>query len=106
MRDLRHSNIVRIIGVSGVDESERAEICILMEFLPEGDLCHYLRKNTQISEAERLSFCYQIADACAYIANHGLVHRDLAARNCLLGSTGPHGYPVCKVRSLHMVEDV
>eukprot|EP01134_Creolimax_fragrantissima_P007708 CFRG7708T1 len=97
MRSLRHENIVRIIGICGVDEAERSEICILMEYLPEGDLKLYLEKNPEISTAERLWISLQIARGCEYIASKNLVHRDIAARNCLIGRIGSSGYPDVKI---------
>eukprot|EP01134_Creolimax_fragrantissima_P007543 CFRG7543T1 len=97
MKELKHPNIVRIIGVSGVDEEERTEICILMEYLPGGDLRNYLVKNPQITLTERLWFCFQLASGCEYVAGKHLVHRDIAARNCLLGGIGKEGYPIVKI---------
>ncbi|KNC85390.1 serine/threonine protein kinase [Sphaeroforma arctica JP610] len=97
MRQLRHQNVVRNIGVSGIAETERAEICILMEFLEKVYLQKYLIDNPQISAAELLSFSAQIARGCECIASHSLVHRDIAARNCLLGQMGSGGHFTVKI---------
>ncbi|KNC80503.1 TK protein kinase [Sphaeroforma arctica JP610] len=100
MKTLRHPNVVHMIGVSGVDEEERTEICILMEYLPNGDLKHYISNpanQVAITNAERLWYAWQLAMGCEYIAAKNLVHRDLAARNCLLGNLGPDGYHFCKI---------
>eukprot|EP01134_Creolimax_fragrantissima_P003658 CFRG3658T1 len=97
MKGLKHPNIVRILGVSGEDEDERTEICIIMEYLPGGNLQQYLGSNPGLSTRERLWFCYELALGCEYVAGKYLVHRDIAARNCLLGDTGSKGYPTLKL---------
>eukprot|EP01134_Creolimax_fragrantissima_P007244 CFRG7244T1 len=97
MKGLRHKNVVRIFGVSGLNKVERSQICILMEYLPGGDLKKYLQTSTHIALAERLWFCLQLAQGCEYIAQKKLVHRDIAARNCLLGSIRKERYPIVKI---------
>eukprot|EP01134_Creolimax_fragrantissima_P001819 CFRG1819T1 len=97
MAQLKHSNIVRVIGISGADENEKAELCIIMEYLPGGDLKQYLVDYPHISTAERLWFTSQIASGCQYIASKGLVHRDIAARNCLIGVVGSLGFYNVKI---------
>ncbi|XP_066997233.2 tyrosine-protein kinase transmembrane receptor Ror isoform X2 [Anabrus simplex] len=96
MTDLRHSNIVCLLGVIMKGEP----LCMLFEYMTEGDLhefliCHSPRSdvsaysdegnNHVLGQAEFLHIALQIANGMEYLSSHHYVHRDLAARNCLVG---------------------
>ncbi|XP_058460965.1 tyrosine-protein kinase transmembrane receptor Ror [Malaya genurostris] len=84
--DLRHDNIVCILGVVLKEEP----LCMLFEYMAQGDLHEFLIANSpnegkQLSQLQFLLIAQQICDGMEYLASHHYVHRDLAARNCLVG---------------------
>ena len=98
MTDLRHPNIVCLLGVSFTDDPQ----CMLFEHMAHGDLHEFLithspNVDSDVSEpgvddqANVLSpmdmsfIAIQVAAGMEYLAGHHYVHRDLAARNCLVG---------------------
>ncbi|XP_078319397.1 inactive tyrosine-protein kinase transmembrane receptor ROR1-like isoform X5 [Crassostrea virginica] len=97
MTELRHPNIVCLLGVSMKQEP----MCMLFEFMPYGDLHEYLithSPNSDMSSVddesgkkiileypEMLFISIQVAAGMEYLASHHFVHRDLAARNILVG---------------------
>ncbi|XP_048763301.1 inactive tyrosine-protein kinase transmembrane receptor ROR1-like isoform X3 [Ostrea edulis] len=97
MTELRHPNIVCLLGVSMKQEP----MCMLFEFMPFGDLHEYLLTHSPNSDMssvddesgkkiileypEMLFISIQVAAGMEYLASHHFVHRDLAARNILVG---------------------
>ncbi|XP_076823262.1 tyrosine-protein kinase TXK-like isoform X1 [Clavelina lepadiformis] len=83
MTRLIHKNLVELIGVV---INERP-ICIVTEFMEEGCLLDYIRKNLALQNYPDtlLDMCFQVCDAMKYLEQNQLIHRDLAARNCLVG---------------------
>lgn len=96
--DLRHDNIVCILGVVLKEEP----LCMLFEYMTQGDLHEFLIANSPnesskvtststssssgpLSQLQFLYIAMQICDGMEYLAGHHYVHRDLAARNCLVG---------------------
>ena len=100
MADLRHPNIVCLLGVVTKDEPQ----CLIFEWMPQGDLHEYLLSHSPKSdlafsltgscdgETERILdhgdmsyIAIQISSGMEYLAQHQYIHRDLASRNCLVG---------------------
>ena len=85
--DLRHDNIVCILGVVLNEEP----LCMLFEYMSQGDLHEFLINNSpnvgakQLTPSQFLSISRQICEGMIYLSDHHYVHRDLAARNCLVG---------------------
>ncbi|CAB3403016.1 unnamed protein product [Caenorhabditis bovis] len=85
----QHENIVAMYGYC-MDDSLQ---CMIMEYVPFGDLKHYLQNIKKQNEAdlcldpiEAHSFAEQIANGMAHLESLGIIHRDLAARNILVGT--------------------
>lgn len=96
MSDLQHPNIVCLLGVCTKEEP----MCMLFEYMSQGDLHEYLIMHSPRSDVSAssedgtpqildlpdfLHIAKQIAAGMEYLASHHYVHRDLAARNCLVG---------------------
>ena len=99
MVDLRHPNIVCLLGVVLKDDPK----CLIFEFMPRGDLHEFLTQHSPQSDIMAMSvssvadnernldhgdmsyISIQIAAGMEYLSSHHFVHRDLAARNCLVG---------------------
>lgn len=82
MKELRHPNIVEIIGL--VDEDE---LFLVMEFVGMGALPAYLDANREgLTHSELIKFSCDIASAMEYLERKKIIHRDLAARNILVES--------------------
>ncbi|CAD6188357.1 unnamed protein product [Caenorhabditis auriculariae] len=104
----RHENIVAMYGYCLDEEMQ----CMVMEYVPYGDLKHYLQNvrkqhstfplllqqsecdmTSSVSEKmqytldpqELHSFAIQVANGMAHLEALGITHRDLAARNILVG---------------------
>lgn len=86
--DLRHDNIVCILGVVLKEEP----LCMLFEYMTQGDLHEFLIANSpnegkSLTLSQFLQISMQICEGMEYLSGHHYVHRDLAARNCLVGGS-------------------
>ncbi|XP_037051223.1 tyrosine-protein kinase transmembrane receptor Ror [Bradysia coprophila] len=86
--DLKHANIVCILGVVLKEEP----LCMLFEYMTQGDLHEFLIANSpnegkSLSQLQFLQIAMQISEGMEYLSSHHYVHRDLAARNCLVGDS-------------------
>ncbi|CAL1271528.1 unnamed protein product [Larinioides sclopetarius] len=86
MKAICHPKIVRLYAIC----TEREPFCIVMEYMCNGNLQHYLKtdlgKRLQLPSLVRI--CSQIADGMMYLEANNMIHRDLAARNILVGDGG------------------
>ncbi|EDO36551.1 predicted protein [Nematostella vectensis] len=112
-----HRNIVNMLGCCTLTEP----MFLIVEYLPYGDLLHYLRKrrgksidmdvmsvkeeDDVLTSGDLMAFAWQVAQGMEYLSKRGFVHRDLAARNVLVGDN-----KVAKVADFgltrHMYEDL
>jgi receptor tyrosine kinase-like orphan receptor 1 len=84
--DLKHNNIVCILGVILREEP----LCMLFEYMSHGDLHEFLISNSPnegkyLTQQQFLYIALQIAEGMEYLSSHHYIHRDLASRNCLVG---------------------
>ncbi|XP_046400013.1 tyrosine-protein kinase transmembrane receptor Ror [Ischnura elegans] len=103
MSELRHPNVVCLVGVVSRGDT----LCMLFEYMAQGDLHEYLMAHSPRAESEvvadatvggngrrghpilsqhdLLHIATQVAAGMEYLSAQHYVHRDLAARNCLVG---------------------
>jgi serine/threonine protein kinase len=74
-----HPNIIKLVGIVS------DPFCIVVEFMPNGDLYKYLRNNKDdIKPFQEIKWMINICDGMVHLASNNIIHKDLAARNCLL----------------------
>ncbi|KAL3271515.1 hypothetical protein HHI36_021994 [Cryptolaemus montrouzieri] len=83
--ELKHPNIICLLGVV----LKQDPICMLFEYMSEGDLHEFLIANSpgegkSLTQNQFLHIAIQIAKGMEYLSDNHYVHRDLAARNCLV----------------------
>nr|VZI49350.1 unnamed protein product [Spirometra erinaceieuropaei] len=84
LRNLRHPNIVRFIGVC----VQSPCYCVLMEYCPNGQLYDLLHNGLPVSPGSIASWTKQIANGMHYLHSNKVVHRDLKSPNVLIGADG------------------
>lgn len=79
MAQLRSPNIVQLYGIT-----DKTPYCIVMEYLPKGDLFNLLHSNEELSWEQRARIALDIACGLAYLHKENIMHRDLKSKNILL----------------------
>ena len=77
---LSHPNIIRLYSYN---ETQK-DFSLLMEYLDNGTLFTYIRKNKQLSEDTAFNFFIQVANAIYFLHENNFVHRDIKPENILL----------------------
>ena len=62
-------------------------VCILLEYVSNGDLYKYLHKSDEIKESLIARWIYQLTLAIEYCHQHSIIHRDIKIDNLLLDSS-------------------
>ncbi|XP_012867418.1 PREDICTED: tyrosine-protein kinase CSK [Dipodomys ordii] len=83
MTQLRHSNLVQLLGVI---VEEKSGLYIVTEYMAKGSLVDYLRSRGRsvLGGDCLLKFSLDVCEAMEYLEGNNFVHRDLAARNVLV----------------------
>ncbi|KAK1615410.1 hypothetical protein QYE76_020927 [Lolium multiflorum] len=84
MKLLNHPNIVKIHEVIAT----KTKICLVMEYVPGGQLSDRLSYHKRLDEREANKYFYQLIDAVDYCHRRGVFHRDLKPQNLLLDNQG------------------
>lgn len=80
MRDLRHENIVKLIGVVKYDEPTDIPCSLVTELCLNGDLFDYIRRDAPAPPFEKiLKIMLDIASGLDYLHNRTpkIIHRDM-----------------------------
>jgi serine/threonine protein kinase len=95
LRCIRHRNLVKVITVCSSIDSRGSEFkALVFEFLPNGNLDQWLRKNLEennepkvLDLIERLQIAVDVASALEYLHHHKpfpIIHCDLKPSNIIL----------------------
>lgn len=81
LRKLSHPNIV---AFKGACVSPTSHSCLVMEYVPFGQLCQYLANTESLTPSLLADWSHQIASGMAYLHDCSIIHRDLKSPNVLL----------------------
>ncbi|XP_013389016.1 fibroblast growth factor receptor 3-like [Lingula anatina] len=108
-----HPNVVRLLGSCTRDD---AVPLIIVEYLPNGNLQDYLRKDrskqkvqygnlhgisSSLTPRDLIKFALDVANGMSYLSSMAILHRDLAARNILVAEDR-----TCKISDFGFAKDV
>ncbi|KPV75607.1 uncharacterized protein RHOBADRAFT_14012 [Rhodotorula graminis WP1] len=90
LRDLRHRNIVKFIGVSIPKQPSAVPVMIVTELCANGDLFDYLRKVPAPPFSAMLDLMLGIARGIEYLHKRKptIIHRDIKSSNVLITGDG------------------
>jgi len=90
LRDLRHRNIVKFIGVSIPKQPSAVPVMIVTELCANGDLFDYLRKVPAPPISAMLDLMLGIARGIEYLHKRKptIIHRDIKSSNVLITGDG------------------
>ncbi|RPD57250.1 kinase-like protein [Lentinus tigrinus ALCF2SS1-7] len=104
LKQLCHPNIV---GYKDEWRGSNGRLGLIMEFMPGGDLHHYIRHHSTeergLREWKAKYFTRQICDALVYLHGKRIVHRDLKPNNVLLTDGDP---PIAKLADFNLAKTV
>ena len=92
LKNLDHPNVIKLEGYY----QEGPEHCLVLEYLPHGDLSGFLTKITRLPEKTAAEVMQQVLSALHHCHKRGVVHRDIKPENILLSSIGKKGIS-CKL---------
>ncbi|KAJ1043948.1 hypothetical protein NDA11_006688 [Ustilago hordei] len=86
LRDLRHENIVRFIGVSIPEDPRHVPCMIVSELCSNGDLFDYIRNIAAPCDAEVFRILLETARGLEYLHTRtpAIIHRDCKSTNVLI----------------------
>ena len=86
LRDLRHENIVRFIGVSIPEDPRHVPCMIVSELCSNGDLFDYIRNTSAPRDAEVFRILLETARGLEYLHTRtpAIIHRDCKSTNVLI----------------------
>jgi len=89
MENLRHPNIVSLLGVESlVSKNGTKKLNILMEFVPGKSLDTIVQQFKTLAEPVIRNYTKQLLDALAYCHANHVVHRDIKGKNILVDTQG------------------
>jgi len=81
---LEHAHIVRILDL----DEDQEQFFIAMEYIPGGDLKHYLESHAPLAQKDILRLLEHVGEALDYAHAKGVLHRDVKPSNILLDEEG------------------
>ncbi|KAF7815760.1 integrin-linked protein kinase 1 [Senna tora] len=87
LQKIRHPNVVQFLGAV----TQSTPMMIVTEYLPQGDLCAYLKRRGALKPITALKFALDIARGMNYLHENkpeAIIHRDLEPSNILRDDSG------------------
>ncbi|XP_059628468.1 cell division control protein 2 homolog [Cornus florida] len=87
LREMEHSNIVRLLDVVDTVEHGRNKVYLVLEYM-DVDLKKFIKTHSETAKNPHVikSFLHQILSGLAYCHSHKILHRDLKPQNLLIDS--------------------
>ena len=84
LRGLRHTNIVRYLGVERVADS----VYVLEEWVPGGSVASLVAQFGPLPDSVTREYTVQALRGLVYLHSHDLIHRDVKGANMLVTDDG------------------
>ncbi len=88
MAKIDHPNVVGIFGVISDGDEAGSPLCLVLEYVPGGDLADRMSAPGKISTGEVVRIAMDVCDGLSAIHSQGIIHRDLKPANILLTEGG------------------